>query len=57
VALKRDIASVRAELARAKGTTDVRPPPVTASGIPAGSWPANAELRRAVEDTIRRLAR
>lgn len=54
-ALKREIAAVRAELARAKGTPDIKPPSATADGIPAGSWPANAELRGAVEDTIRRM--
>jgi serine/threonine protein kinase len=55
--LKREIAQLRADLARAKGTPAVsgKPPVRTPSAVPAGSWPADAELRRAVEDTIRRL--
>ncbi len=57
-ALKQEIALVRAELARAKGTPAVsgKPPPATPSAVPAGSWPADPELRRAIEETIRKLA-
>ncbi|MCW5773184.1 MAG: protein kinase [Rhodospirillaceae bacterium] len=44
-ALEAEIAAVRGELERAKGSADTI----------AGSWPADAEMRRAVEDTMRRL--
>jgi hypothetical protein len=55
-----EIARVRAELEAAR-----RRPPDTTSGTPStsggppvlgGSWPRNAEMRRAVDDTIRRIA-
>src|SRR5258706_14408415 len=42
-----EIASLRTALAEKRRT----PPPAT-----AGSWPAHPELRRAVDDTIRRIA-
>ena len=56
-ALKAEVAQARAELARAKDMPDVtgKPPPAMPAGIPAGSWPADAELRRAVEDTIKKI--
>jgi serine/threonine protein kinase len=56
---RQEIAQVRAELERAKATPAVtgKPPPATPSFIPSGSWPADAELRKAVEDTMRKLAR
>jgi hypothetical protein len=52
------IARLRAEVQRAKAEPDVTTrPPETSSAIPAGSWPADAELRRAVEATIRKIVR
>jgi serine/threonine protein kinase len=56
-AQKQEIAQTRAELSRAKGTPEItiKPPPASPGGIPAGSWPADAELRRAVEETMRKL--
>jgi hypothetical protein len=52
---KQEIAQVRAELARARST--VVTPTESPGGIPAGSWPSDAELRRAVEETMQKLAR
>jgi hypothetical protein len=49
------IARVRAELERAQA--NLQKPPATSSAIPPGSWPANPELRGAVEATILKLAR
>jgi serine/threonine protein kinase len=55
-ARKQDIAQARAELARAKGTPEVTvKPPTSPAGIPAGSWPTDPELRRAVEETMRKI--
>jgi hypothetical protein len=53
------IARLRAEVQRAKAEPEVtgKPPPATPAAIPSGSWPANAEFRRAVEATILKIVR
>ena len=58
-ALKREIAELRTALARARSTppADEKPPPATQPGIPAGSWPADPELRRAVDTTMQQLVK
>ena len=56
--LSAEIARVRAELEQAKSTpvSKGKPPPEHADTlVPPGSWPVNAELRRAVDDTIKKL--